>query len=111
MLIEAFAGQDQNLMHTILMLGVGILFFYFILWRPEQKRKKMLEEKKNSIKKGSKVKAMGIVGTVLKVEEDTVVLSTCDSTKIEMLKSAITDVSNPVDDSKDAKAPNQDGIS
>lgn len=86
------AGEGRgNFMQTILMVGLALLFFYFILWRPEQKRRKQLEAKRSSLKKGDRVTAMGIVGTIVKLGEETVTIATGD-TKIEMLKPAITDV-------------------
>ena len=91
-LADAAAGGQQNLAQTGIMILVAILFFYFILWRPEQKRRKALEAKRNSIKKGDKVTAMGIVGTIVKMTDQTVTLMTAGETKIEVLKPAITEV-------------------
>ncbi|WP_348663237.1 preprotein translocase subunit YajC [Chlamydia vaughanii] len=73
------------------MLGIAILFFYFILWRPEQKRRKAMEKRKSELAKGDKVTAMGILGTIDEIREHTVVLSVA-SGKIEMLKAAISEV-------------------
>ncbi|MCB1181136.1 MAG: preprotein translocase subunit YajC [Chlamydiia bacterium] len=77
---------------TMLMIGIAVVFFYFILWRPEKKRRKKAEEQRNSLKKGDKVTAMGILGTVSKVSENSVILQMVDGAKIEMLKAAISDV-------------------
>ena len=67
-------------------------FFYFILWRPEQKRRKASEQMRSSLKKGDRVTAMGIIGKVDRIQEQTVVLRMIDGAKIEVLKAAITDV-------------------
>ena len=46
-----------------MMIGVAIIFFYFILWRPESKRRKELETKRKGLKKGDRVVvAGGILG-------------------------------------------------
>lgn len=82
----------QNFMQTFVMIGVAIVFFYFILWRPEQKRRKAMEQQRNALKKGDRVTAMGIIGTVVKIQENTIVLRMVDGAKIEMIKSAITSV-------------------
>jgi len=82
----------DGMMQTIIMIGIALLFFYFILWRPEQKRRKALENQRDTIKKGDRVTAMGILGTVLRVKDNTVILKMCDDAKIEVLKGAITDV-------------------
>jgi preprotein translocase subunit YajC len=36
--------RDQGIFQTLVMIGIAMVFFYFILWRPEQKRRKMLEQ-------------------------------------------------------------------
>lgn len=89
---EAAKPKQQNYMQTIIMLGAAVIFFYFILLRPEQKRRKKLEKQRNSMQKGAKVTAMGIIGTVDKIEERTVILKMVDGSKIEVLKQAVTDV-------------------
>jgi len=81
-----------NLMQTVVMIGVAIVFFYFILWRPEQKRRKQMENVRSSLKKGDRITAMGILGTVIKVQDKTVIVSLCEGAKMEILKAAITDV-------------------
>lgn len=77
---------------TLIMIAIAIVFFYFILWRPEQKRRKAMEKKRSEMKKGDKVTAMGIVGTLDSIKEQTVVLKMVDGSKIEMLKGAISEV-------------------
>jgi preprotein translocase subunit YajC len=86
------AVKSQDMTQTLVMLGVIMAAFYFILWRPEQKKRKALESKKSAMQKGDKVIAMGIVGTIHKIQENTVVLTMVDGTKIEVLKAAITEV-------------------
>ena len=92
LLADAAPAGQQNLAQTGIMVLVALLFFYFILWRPEQKRRKAIEAKRNALKKGDRVTAMGIVGTIVKLSDTTVVISTAGETKIEVLKPAITEV-------------------
>jgi preprotein translocase subunit YajC len=84
--------RDQGIFQTLIMIGIAMVFFYFILWRPEQKRRKLIEEQRSGMKKGDKVTAMGIIGTVNKINDQTVILNMVDGSKIEVLKGAITDV-------------------
>lgn len=87
------AGRDKGAFwQTLIMIAIAIVFFYFILWRPEQRRRKEMEKKRSGMKKGDKVTAMGIVGSIDSVKEQTVVLRMVDGAKIEMLKAAITEV-------------------
>lgn len=84
--------REQGFMQTMVMITIALVFFYFILWRPEQKRRKILDEQRNNLQKGVRVTAMGIVGIVSRVQEETVILKMVDGAKIEVLKAAITDV-------------------
>lgn len=95
---EAGSGREGGLSQTLMILGMALVFFYFILWRPEQKRRKQVEKQRSSMKVGDRVTAMGIVGTLAQIGETTVVLKMVDGSKIEMLKNCITDVqaSSPV---------------
>ena len=86
------ASQGGGISQTLIMIGIALVFFYFILWRPEQKRRKASEQMRNAIKKGDRVTAMGIIGRVDKIQEHTVILKMVDGAKIEVLKAAITDV-------------------
>lgn len=88
-------GRDQGMWQTLIMIAVALAFFYFILWRPEQKRRKALEEQRSHIQKGDKVIAMGIVGEVVKIQEETVILKMVDGNQIEVVKGAITEFGPP----------------
>ena len=89
---DASPNPQGGLTQTLIMIGIALLFFYFILWRPEQKRRKTAETMRSQLKKGDKVTAMAIIGTIDKINDNTVVLKMIDGTKIEMLKAAITDI-------------------
>ena len=84
--------QNTGLQQTILMIVLLVLFFYFILFRPERKRRKKMEQMRSEMKKGDKITAMGIVGTLDKINDKTVILKMIDGAKIEFLKAAISEV-------------------
>lgn len=97
------AMRNQDFTQTLVMLGVIMVAFYFILWRPEQKKRKALESKKSAMQKGDKVIAVGIIGTVHKIQDHSVILNMVDGSKIEVVKAAITEVqplSNPSEEPK-----------
>jgi len=74
-----------------LLLIMGFMF-YFAIWRPQQKKAKQHETLMKALKPGDKVvTASGICGVIVSVRDKTVSLRSSDA-KIEMLKSAITDV-------------------
>lgn len=84
--------QGGGFSQMLIMIGIAVIFFYFILWRPEQKRRKAAQSQRDSIQKGDRVTAMGIIGTVDKITDNTMILKMVDGSKIEMLKMAVTDV-------------------
>ena len=85
-------APEQAFGQTIVMIAIALLFFYFILWRPENKRRKELETKRDSMRKGDKVTVMGIIGHVTQVKEHTVIIRLVDGAKMEVMKPAVTDV-------------------
>ena len=86
------AVKEGGLPQTLVILGMALVFFYFILWRPEQKRRKQVEKQRSSMKIGDKVTAMGIIGTIAAIQDKTVILKMVDGGKIEVLTTCITDV-------------------
>ena len=69
-----------------------IVVFYFILIRPQQKKAKQHQELLKQIKSGDRVvTSSGIIGTVITVKEKSVSIRSAD-TKLEVLKSAISEV-------------------
>jgi preprotein translocase subunit YajC len=97
--------QNPGYSQVLIMIAIAILFFYFILWRPEQKRRKGMNQMRTQLSKGDKVTAMGIVGIVAKIQETTIILKMVDGSKIEFLKAAISHVepSNSKNNSTDEK--------
>lgn len=89
---------DDSLWQMFIMIAIALLFFYFILWRPEQQRRKAMEEQRNGLQKGDRVAAMGIIGTIVRIGEQTAILKMYDGSKIEVYKATITDVLPNVDE-------------
>lgn len=98
---DAPPPAENGLWQMLITVGMFVFFFYFILFRPEQKRRQASEVQRSQLKKGDKVVAMGIVGVVARIQDTVVTLRMIDGTKIEVLKAAISDVIPPNDE--DAK--------
>ena len=79
-------------LEMIIMLVVMIGVFYFMLIRPENKRKKEAEQMRSSVRKGDKITTIGgIIGTVVDVKENNIVIETsADQVRIEFAKWAIS---------------------
>ena len=82
------AGMGSSIFMLIAMLGV----FYFMLIRPENKRKKEAEQMRSSVKTGDKIVTIGgIMGVVVNVKDDKIVMETgADQVRIELAKWAIS---------------------
>jgi preprotein translocase subunit YajC len=110
--LPLFAEEEEavrstgSFWQTLIMIAIAIVFFYFILWRPEQKRRKAMEQKRSAMKKGDKITAMGIVGTIDRVKEQTVIVKMVDGSKIEFIKAAITEVKAKEEGSEEEGATN-----
>ena len=83
--------MDSN-SYSIIMLVVMLAIFYFLLIRPENKRKKKAEAMRESIKKGDTVTTIGgIVGKIVMVKPDTIVIETSDDrVRMELTKWAVS---------------------
>ena len=86
------APEGGSMLPSILMLVLMIGIFYFMLIRPENKRKKEAEQTRNSVKNGDEITTIGgIVGTVVNVKEDKIVIETsADQVRVELMKWAIS---------------------
>ena len=90
---EASAGLGIFL-PLILMLAM----LYFLMIRPESKRKKQAEEMRSSLKKGDQITTIGgIVGKIVQVTDENIVIETSDDrVRMELTKWAVsTNNSNP----------------
>lgn len=84
----AAGGMGSTLIMLVLMLAV----FYFMLIRPENKRKKEAEEMRSAVKVGDKITTIGgICGTVVSIKDDKLVVETgADQVRIELAKWAMS---------------------
>lgn len=80
--------------YTILMLIVMVAIMYFLMIRPENKRKKKAQEMRDSLKKGDVITSIGgIVGKIVSVGKDTIVIETSDDrVRMELTKWAVSSV-------------------
>ena len=94
--LESTTGTGAEPMNmggsTIIMLVVMVAIFYFMLIRPENKRKKEAENMSSSLKVGDKITTIGgIMGKVVHVDGDKFVMETgADQVRIELAKWALS---------------------
>ena len=78
-------------MESMLLLVAMFAVFYFLIIRPENKRKKQAENMRNSLKKGERITTIGgMVGKIVQVNDSTIVFETSeDRVRIEVTKWAV----------------------
>lgn len=81
-----------NGMSTIIMLVIMVAIFYFMLIRPENKRKKEAEQMRSSLKVGDRITTIGgIQGKIVNVSDEKFVIeSGADQVRIEFAKWALS---------------------
>lgn len=74
------------------LIGIFIIFYFFII-RPQNKKQKETQKMIDALKKGDKVITIGgIHGVVSSTKEKTVIIKVDDNAKIEFNRSAIASV-------------------
>ncbi|HTK80950.1 MAG TPA: preprotein translocase subunit YajC [Bacteroidota bacterium] len=72
------------------------LIFYFMILRPQQKKQKDREKLLSGIQKGDKIITVGgMHGTVIGLEEKTVLVQITDEVKVKFERSAISTINRP----------------
>ena len=83
-------GGGGSMMSTVIMFALIIAIFYFMILRPQQKRQKERQSMMDGIAKGDKVTTIGgLHGTVVGIEETTVLVQIADNVKVKFDKTAI----------------------
>ncbi len=94
-------GMGGTILMMVLMIGV----FYFLLIRPENKRKKEAEQQRSNLKVGDKIVTIGgICGTVVSIKDDVFVMETgADQVRLELQKWALSTNESAAEAAAEAK--------
>ena len=83
-------GGSSAVVVQVLFFAAIFAIFYFLLIRPQQKQRKQREAMLTSVKRGDRVVTSGgLHGTVVGLNEQTVILKVTDQVKLEFDRSAI----------------------
>lgn len=82
----------MDMFASMLPLVLIIAVFYFLMIRPENKRKKEAEQMRNNLSVGDRITTIGgIVGTIVSIKDDKFVIETsADQVRIEFCKWALS---------------------
>lgn len=85
--------SGSGITSTLVMFGLIFLIFYFMIVRPQQKRQKERQKMLDAIKKGDKIiTAGGVHGTVVGVEEKTVLVQIADNVKVKVDRGSVSSI-------------------
>ena len=82
---------------TLIMVAVMFALLYFMMIRPENKRKKEAQAMRDSLSVGDEITTIGgLTGTICQVKENTIVLeSGVDRVRVEFTKWAVSSKGTP----------------
>jgi len=81
------------MIQTIILFGLIFVIFYFMIIRPQQKRQKERQKMLDALEKGDKIlTAGGIYGTVIGIEDKTVLVQIADNVKVKVDRGSVGSV-------------------
>jgi preprotein translocase subunit YajC len=98
-MVLSFLAQTQppapggGLGSLLVPMALMMVILYYVMIRPQSKRQKEQQRLINALKTGDRVvTSAGIHGMITNVKDTTVTVKVADNVKIEMEKSAVTNV-------------------
>ena len=87
------AGATGSPFQFPIMMVILFAIMYFMMIRPQRRREKDRKAMIASVKSGARVLlTSGILGEVIEVKENTLIVRIAENTKIEMVRSAISQI-------------------
>ena len=103
----AAPAQQPPMWMSLVPFALMFVALYFVLIRPQSKKAKQHAEMLKQVKPGDKiVTSGGVVGTVVSVKERTLSIRSAE-TKLEVLKSAVTEITERVGEGATVAAESQ----
>ncbi|WP_297377398.1 preprotein translocase subunit YajC [uncultured Helcococcus sp.] len=107
MLLTNAAGSPAQLLSPLLMFALVGGFFYFMIIRPQKKQSQEFKKTLESLKVGDKIVTRGgIKGEVVELKNDSFVIETAGSSRLELLKQSLSYIdSDPASNPHLTKTP------
>ena len=82
--------DNSGILNIVFLVTIFVIFYFFMV-RPQNKKRKELQNMRDTLKKGDSVVTIGgIHGKVAEVKDSTIVLSIDQNVKIKVDKSAVS---------------------
>ena len=89
----AAGGGSPSPINSIVLMAIIFGIMYFVMIRPQKRREKERKEMIANVKSGSRVMlTSGIMGQITTVKENTLIVRIAENTKIEVVRSAISQI-------------------
>jgi preprotein translocase subunit YajC len=90
LIIAQVAAPDFSM---LIVFGLIFVIFYFMIIRPQQKRQKERQKMLDALEKGDKIlTAGGIYGTIVGIEDKTVLVQIADNVKVKVDRGSVGSV-------------------
>ena len=102
--LAANGTSQGSIIPTIVMIVAMVAILYFFIIRPEGKKKKAVNEMRESLKVGDEITTIGgVVGTICALKEETIVMETgADRVRIEFTRWAISSKGKQAEENTEA---------
>ena len=89
---DGSASTMGSMFSLIATFGLMIVLFYFLLIRPENKRKKQVNEMRSSLQVCDEITTIGgVVGKIVSIKDDVIVIETgADRVRVELARWAVS---------------------
>lgn len=97
-------------METLIMIVLMFAVLYFLMLRPEKKRKQQAQQMRDGLKKGDTITTIGgVIGKVVSVDKDTFVIETSeDRVRVQFAKWALSQVGAQTSEQPETKKKGQE---
>lgn len=93
--------MDPQIVSIAYIVGLFALL-YFLFIRPQQKRQKQHQQMINNLQVNDEITTVGgILGTIVKIKEESVILRIADGVRVEFLKNAVGQVRKKANEEKE----------
>ena len=88
------------LLGTLPMIAIFVVFAYFLLYRPQKKQERAVNEMRSSLRVGDEIATTGgILGKIIQIKDDFIIIETGnDKTKMKLAKWGVRSVEHREDD-------------
>lgn len=99
---EASDAAANSMWSSIIMIIALVAVFYFLMYRPQKKQEKEVNNMRNNLQVGDEITTIGgIIGKIVSIKEETIMIETGhDRTKIRLLRTAVRSVDVRAEDTQ-----------